>query len=160
MIKYLYCSLHWTKATLIHSFQFVVTKQNVIAISQIFLLKSNFLCNFIHGCYCSVWTLWKVHSTGFGWGKADFLHSSSMVLCFGFVTKTVLVTHQWFCRCWTVLTQHQNLLFLVPTWPAPPHHHFTPRNRLGVGEALQGDTAGTADQEEIPCPIMSCSAIN
>lgn len=40
-----------------------------------------------------------------------------MVLSFGFVTKTVLITQGCFSRCWTVLLQHQDL-FCFLCWPA------------------------------------------
>lgn len=33
-----------------------------------------------------------------------------MILCYGFVTKIVLITHQYSDYCWRVLAQHQGLL--------------------------------------------------
>ena len=53
--------------------------------------------------------------TGSGLGGVIFLSSSYELLCFRFVTETVLVTHQCFSCCWTVLAQCQGLLFLA--WP-------------------------------------------
>lgn len=38
-----------------------------------------------------------------------FFIVACMVLCFGYVMKTVLVTHQFFSYCWAKLTQHQGL---------------------------------------------------
>lgn len=45
-----------------------------------------------------------------------FFLPACMVLCFAFVTKTILVTHQCFICCWTVLAQHQVFL-LFPLCP-------------------------------------------
>lgn len=63
----------------------------------------------------------------------NFLLAAHMVLCFRFVTKTVLLTHQWFRYCWAVLTQCQGLSWKVtqsgqPVW---------------------------MDQEDNPFPVMS-----
>ena len=65
-----------------------------------------------------------------------FFIAAHMVLWFGFVTKTVLVTYQSFSYCGTVLAQHQGFLCssLCP-----------PGSRLGLGKMLGGNTAKTAD---------------
>ena len=42
-----------------------------------------------------------------------FFIEACMVLRFRFVTRTVLITHQCFSYCWTVLEPHQGLLFLT-----------------------------------------------
>lgn len=39
-----------------------------------------------------------------------FFLAAHIVLCFVFLTKTQLLTHQGFSYCWTVLTQHQGHL--------------------------------------------------
>jgi len=43
--------------------------------------------------------------------KLIFFIEAHMVLCFGFRTTTVLIIHQWFCYCWTVLAQCQSSCF-------------------------------------------------
>lgn len=55
--------------------------------------------------------------TGFGWNRVNFLHSSFTVLCFGFVTKPVLVTQGGFSCSWEVLVQCGNLLFFLLRLP-------------------------------------------
>lgn len=45
-----------------------------------------------------------------------FFIAAHMVLCLRFVTKTVLITHQCFGSCWTVLAQCQGFLCLL-LWP-------------------------------------------
>lgn len=57
-----------------------------------------------------------LQSTESVWGEVDFLLRSlygAMVLCFWFVTNTVLITHCCFGSCWTVLAQHQGTLLLI-----------------------------------------------
>jgi len=41
----------------------------------------------------------------------------------------------------------------------PASHTTLPARRLGVHKKLGGDTAGTAEQGDIPCHMTSCSAI-
>lgn len=62
---------------------------------------------------------------------------AGMVLCFEFVTKTVLMTHQCFDYCWAVLAQCQHyLLFQLPPQPV---------NRIGVYKKQGGSTTRTAN---------------
>jgi len=39
-----------------------------------------------------------------------FFVAVCMLLCFGFVTKTVLITQLWSCCCWAVFPQHWGFL--------------------------------------------------
>lgn len=60
-----------------------------------------------------------------------FFIAACVLLCFKFVTKTVLmITQKCFSYCWTVLAQNQS---------------FHGPIRLGVNERLGGSTAATAD---------------
>lgn len=42
-----------------------------------------------------------------------FFMAACIVLCFGFVTKTVLIANQCFCCCWEVLAEHWSFSFLL-----------------------------------------------
>lgn len=58
------------------------------------------------------------------------------VLCSGFSTITVLITHWWFSRCWVALTPSRGLF----------NFHTAPTvRRLGGHKKLAGDIARTAD---------------
>ena len=46
--------------------------------------------------------------------KLIFFIVACTVLCFGFVTKTVLITHQCLSYCWALLAQHQGLFCSSP----------------------------------------------
>lgn len=48
-----------------------------------------------------------------------FFIGAHMVLCSGFVIKTVSITHQYFSYCWTVLAQQQDLLCFPLYFPTP-----------------------------------------
>lgn len=45
--------------------------------------------------------------------ELNFFIVAHILLCFGFVTKGVLIIHQCFSYCWTVLKYHQDLLSLT-----------------------------------------------
>jgi len=65
-----------------------------------------------------------------------FFIAAQMVLCFGFVSKTALLTHWWFSSCWAVLAQHKDFLC------------FSYQEETGVlvlGNSLRGNIARTAD---------------
>lgn len=64
-----------------------------------------------------------------------FIRAVWVVLCFVFVAATVLITHQCFDSCWTVLAEHKSFL--------PPS--LLPVSRLEEAKRFQGDMAGTAD---------------
>lgn len=51
--------------------------------------------------------------------KLIFLAVARMMLCFGFVTNTVLIRHQCFRYCQTVLTQQQQGLLCFSHYPLP-----------------------------------------
>jgi len=46
---------------------------------------------------------------GFGRIELIFFIGDCMVLCFGFVMRTALMTQGCFSYCWTALAQHQGL---------------------------------------------------
>lgn len=52
---------------------------------------------------------------GLAWLELIFFLAAGMVLCFGFVTKTMLITQQCFSCCWPVFAQHQGLPAAYPT---------------------------------------------
>lgn len=70
--------------------------------------------------------------SGSGWDGANFT-AAHIVLCFGFVTKTVLVTHRCFSYCQIVIAQHQGLLCFSLC---------TPGSRLGVHKKCGGTQPG------------------
>lgn len=78
--------------------------------------------------------------------ELDFFIEASVVLFFGFITKTTLITNQCFSYCWTMLTQHVTV-------------HAG--RRLGVGKRLGEDTDGTPElnwPKSIPFHVTSCLA--
>lgn len=52
--------------------------------------------------------------TGFDWDRVNFLHSSCMELCLGFVLKIVLIIQGCFCCCCAALKQSQGIFCLSP----------------------------------------------
>jgi len=62
--------------------------------------------------------------------ELTFFIVAGMVLCFGFITKTVL-THPCFIYCCAVLTQCQGLFCFS---------HHLPTSRLGQDKKLGGDS--------------------
>ena len=82
-----------------------------------------------------------------------FFIVATMGLCFGFVTKTVLVTQGYFNYCWTVLAQHQGLLCFSP--------HPTSKQAGDAQEAARGHSQLTpTDQRDTPRRMASCWAIS
>lgn len=73
-----------------------------------------------------------------------FSIAACMMQCFGFVLKIVLVTHQCFHCCWTVLTQH---------WAGWGGWGARVRKRTEAGQLTP------AHQRDIPHAMMACSAI-
>lgn len=88
--------------------------------------------------------LWKKNSTEgrrnyftcLVWNTAILFITDCMMLCFWFVSKTVLIKHWWLSCCWTVLTLSQGLFIT---------HSAQPVCSLGMHEKLRGDITGTAD---------------
>lgn len=117
------------------------------------------LCAFLKSgiCFpCRKHVILFSHCTGSGWDRVNFLPSS----CYGamfLVTRTVLITPWYFSSFWTVFTQHQGLLsFSLCLLSDPPQWL---RGVQGTGR----HTARQVTQKnwrDIPCHIMSCSAIN
>ena len=70
-----------------------------------------------------------------------FFIAAHLWLCFGSMTKTVLITQGCFSYCWAVLTQHQVFCFFSLSGAAPP------ASRLGVHKKLRGDTTEAADHD-------------
>lgn len=60
-------------------------------------------------------------------------HTGIMVLCFGFVTTTALITHWCFSYYWTLLTQYQGLLHISLC-------HSPPANRWAMDEKQREST--------------------
>jgi len=75
-----------------------------------------------------------------------------MVLCFAFMAKTVLTTHQWFSYCSTVLAQHEAIL----TCCCPKQVGWE-WSRGWEGTQLGQLTS--SGQRDIPCHMTLCSAI-
>lgn len=46
-----------------------------------------------------------------GWGSVSPQHPKPCCVCFSFVSRTTLVTHQCLSYCWAVLAKHQHLRF-------------------------------------------------
>lgn len=69
--------------------------------------------------------------------ELTFFIAAHMVLCLGFLTKRVLITHQYFGYCWTMLRWCQVVLSspLIPV--------LTAGSRLG--KKFRGDTTGAVD---------------
>lgn len=62
------------------------------------------------------------YHTWAGWdGVKNFFLATHTGLCFGFVTKTLLITGQYCSSCWTVIAKSQGFLFVSPLDPIPPH---------------------------------------
>lgn len=62
------------------------------------------------------------YHTWAGWdGVKKFFLTTHKGLCFGFVTKTLLITGQYCSCCWTVVAKSQGFLFVSPLGPVPPH---------------------------------------
>ena len=79
-----------------------------------------------------------------------FFIAAGMMLCFVFVSKTALITHECCGCCWVVLAQCQGFLF---SHPAPT------ASGPGVGKRMGGNIARTADPQwpkEYPilCDVM------
>lgn len=75
---------------------------------------------------------------------------ADMVLCFAFVVRKALTSHQCFAYCWAVLTQWQGFLSALHK-----------ASRPGGGKRLAGDMAKPAapgDPKDIPGHVMRCSA--
>lgn len=77
--------------------------------------------------------------------ELTFFIGVRMVSYFGFVAKTVLITHQCFSFCWMVLAENQGFL----------RHSFCHSSRCG-GEQ---ETADTCNERDIPQHITSYSVI-
>lgn len=87
---------------------------------------------------CWVWLSWTA-----------FSQSTLTVLCFLFVTKKVLITHQHFGFCWAVLAQNQRCLSNI----------LAPISRLGVARSWEQtqppQLTPTEQRYSIPCDIGS-----
>lgn len=86
-----------------------------------FNLTNSTFNNTLYSCYeqykvsCSLISV--LYWVWLGW--LIFFIAAHMVLYFGFVTKTVVITHQCFVYCWPVLAQHQGSLsfsLCPPQW--------------------------------------------
>lgn len=74
---------------------------------------------------------------GFGWVRANFLHSRLyLVLCFGFVLKTLLIIQECFSYCWAVLIESR---------PFSVSHSTPPASRLGIPKDLEEDRSTIAN---------------
>lgn len=71
-----------------------------------------------------------------GWDGVNSIHSGPLVLCFGFVTKTLLVTPSCFGYCGAVLLRHPTFLFFLLCLPQ--------QAGLWVHKKNGGDRADTA----------------
>lgn len=69
-----------------------------------------------------------------------------VVLCSGFVTKPVLIKHQYFGYCWAVLTYGQRFLFFPP---------YLIERKLGVHKVLGRLTTRTAYMDSQRNILMS-----
>lgn len=76
------------------------TMQNAEA-SKCLLVQTQFRCHEVVVMYCA----------RFGWGRDNFLPNADVMVWFGFMLETVLVTHRCFCYCLAGLTQRQGLFF-------------------------------------------------
>lgn len=84
-----------------------------------------------------------------------FLLADSMVLYFGFATKTMLVTHQCFVYYYMVLVQCQGF----PFFPLCPTPQWVGWDQARNWKRTQTGQLTQIDQRDIPCHVMSCSAI-
>lgn len=61
------------------------------------------------------------YHTWSGWdGVKNFFLATHTGLCFGFVTKTLLITGQYCSSCWTAIAKNQGFLFVSPLGPISP----------------------------------------
>lgn len=74
--------------------------------------------------------------------ELNFFILAHKVLCFGFLTKAVLIAHKYFSYCWTVFAWHWDLLDFSCSPPA---------SRLGLGKRLWEAELGQLNQRDIPC---------
>lgn len=88
-----------------------------------------------------------------------FFMAARMVLCFGFVTKTVLIAHQCFHCCWAVLAEHWS--FLVPTlfcqWGGWGHARSQERHSQGSWLQIRDKSLGKRGCRDVHgcciCPL-------
>lgn len=68
----------------------------------------NLLCLYLLLCLYHYTSIYMVMGLS---GIELILFIACMMLCFEFVTKTVLITHQWFGYFWAEFAQHKGILF-------------------------------------------------
>lgn len=97
------------------------------------------------------------YHTWSGWdGVKNFFLATHTGLCFGFVTKILLITGQYCSSCWTVIAKNQGFLFVSPLGPISPPHRWV----AGGGQETERSGLNWLKEYSMPYNVMLSNKIS